>query len=615
LAAALVLGSSLSSLASAEVATPGVRLAPAAPAVPDTAAPLAADTIVVRRAPNPHYRPPSERILPTRLVAPRQNGFDHLYAQISGRGLSSEVTTGDAHFILERLYKDTDRVTLQVDGTSRSGLWSGRETRLETRDGRWAGDVGDLLAFAPFPEMDFHAARGLFLGRQLAHGGTLALTAGRPSPWATGDGAQFLALTGQDLPSQTTKITGAAGAFRWDSGRYSGSSAWQAVLGQHTPLWGGEFGSGLGLQRHDLGPGATSAAAIGVEYRTQHPAYALSLRARRATDGMRILTDEEADVAPRQELAAEGQTRFWRRRAELHSSLTRFAGGDSTRNWRSAQVGGSSQFGPSPWYAGCHAAWDVPGTSNVLSRQIGAYMGRSGGSSAPLVLRLQQTWSPASATAWELAGETSFGIGRTSRLSVEPLAEWREHVVDRAGVTLGGSRPLPWAGSRLTMRLRVESLQARDYRVGVSEAEIAFTFRPRARDTMEMELRQGLDIQGYELTSTYDMQQPRYAGSSTPARRRDASDLVVRVEHSDGTGVDNVLVSLDGKEVRFTDSSGQALFENVTPGVHEVTLEERTLPEGWHVQGSARQLFSVERDVTPQLPRFTIERLEKVEKF
>jgi hypothetical protein len=128
-------------------------------------------------------------------------------------------------------------------------------------------------------------------------------------------------------------------------------------------------------------------------------------------------------------------------------------------------------------------------------------------------------------------------------------------------------------------------------------------------------MRQGLDVSGYELTSTYDLQQPRYAGEAAMARRRGASDVVVRIERNDGTGAEGVLVSLDNKDLRFTDANGEAVFENVAPGMHEMAVEERTLPESWHVTGPTRQLLSVERGIAPALTRFKIARLEKRTKF
>src|SRR5213076_756525 len=138
----------------------------------------------------------------------------------------------------------------------------------------------------------------------------------------------------------------------------------------------------------------------------------------------RVLTDEEADLAPREESAADLQTRFWHGRAEVHSSIARFVGGDSTRNWQSTQVGGSSQMGPSPWYAGWHASWDLPGASPERVRQIGAYAGRSGGASGPLLVRLQQTTTAGTTAAWELSGEASVAVGGGPRSAIEPMAEW-----------------------------------------------------------------------------------------------------------------------------------------------------------------------------------------------
>ncbi|HKA25194.1 MAG TPA: hypothetical protein VKF80_09445, partial [Candidatus Eisenbacteria bacterium] len=570
---------------------------------------------IVRRAVNPRYRPPVPRVAQTRLAPPRQNGFDHVYVQASGRGLGSDASTGDGHILLERMYGDTDRLTFDLNGYARQGIWGWRDLHAEGRRGPWLGDLGDLPAFAPVPELNFHASRGVFAGRDLPQGGVLAFTAGAPSPWATGDGAQFVSVSGTELRTDSGRLTAVASGFHWADGRFAGSSAWTASLGQQTPFLRGTFGTAFSLQRHDLDGPARSAAALAVDWRTLRPTYALSMRVRRASEETRVLTGEEADHAPHQELNADGQTRFWHSRAELHSSFARFAGGDSTRNWQSTQIGGSSQIGPSAWYAGWHASWNLPGASPQTVRQINTYAGRSGGSGVPLLLRVQQTYAPGSDLAWEVSGETNFALRDGARVSVEPIAEWREQKLDRAGLWLGGNRPLPWPGARLTARLRLEVDRAGNYHPGVSEASLAITLRPRPRDTWEVEMRQGGDYGGYELTSTYDLQQARYEGVSSASRRRDASAVAVRVERADGTGVEGVLVALDGKDLRYTDGNGDAAFEGVPPGVHEMSVEERTLPDSWYVAGPTRVLFSVEKGVAPIVPRFKIARLEKRTKF
>src|SRR5262249_20382169 len=77
--------------------------------------------------------------------------------------------------------------------------------------------------------------------------------------------------------------------------------------------------------------------------------------------------------------------------------------------------------------------------------------------------------------------------------------------------------------------------RAGNYHPGVSEASLAITLRPRPRDTWEVEMRQGGDYGGYELTSTYDLQQARYEGVSSASPRPDASAVAVRVERAAGT--------------------------------------------------------------------------------
>jgi hypothetical protein len=76
-----------------------------------------------------------------------------------------------------------------------------------------------------------------------------------------------------------------------------------------------------------------------------------------------------------------------------------------------------------------------------------------------------------------------------------------------------------------------------------------------------------------------------------------------------------VLVLLDGRESRFTDASGIARFERVTPGVHLVSVEERSLPSLHQVVGAARAFVTVERGRETDPVTFEIARPAKRTRF
>lgn len=60
---------------------------------------------------------------------------------------------------------------------------------------------------------------------------------------------------------------------------------------------------------------------------------------------------------------------------------------------------------------------------------------------------------------------------------------------------------------------------------------------------------------------------------------RDSGRVIVRVVRSgNGAGVRDVLVALDGKQLRFTDEESVARFEGVAPGVYVVASRSARSP-------------------------------------
>ncbi len=115
----------------------------------------------------------------------------------------------------------------------------------------------------------------------------------------------------------------------------------------------------------------------------------------------------------------------------------------------------------------------------------------------------------------------------------------------------------------------------------------------------------------------YEAQAERFLGSAAgwPAQR-DSGRVTVRVvKREDGSGVPDALISLDGKELRFTDAEGLAWFDHVPRGVHVVAIEERSLPPDQRLIGVTRAFITIEDRVRIAPLVFTIARPEKRKSF
>ena len=117
--------------------------------------------------------------------------------------------------------------------------------------------------------------------------------------------------------------------------------------------------------------------------------------------------------------------------------------------------------------------------------------------------------------------------------------------------------------------------------------------------------------------NAYETEMERY---DTPGNgwlaNRDTGRVTVRVTRSgNGAGASDVLISLDGKELRFTDADGVARFDGVTPGVHVMAIEERSLPANYEVVYASRVFVTVEPGRVPEMVRFAIARSERRSEF
>ena len=568
--------------------------------------------LVVRRAPNPHYRAAtSVPVVAARLATQRASGLDHVFVRGSGRGLGLPGGAGDGEILLERSFQGDDRVSLGAYGAASSGNWRWREMRFEARRRDWSGCLGDVRPWTPDPTLSLRLVRGAFVRHEWRGGGAASILAGAPSPDLTNGGPRVLAGGVEDIPTSGSHLAAAAAGFLW-----SGASAWTATMSEESPLLGGSARTSFSFQRHDLARRGASAASLGFDWHVLRTGYALTLSQRLASGRSLLLTVEPPVPAPERETALDGQVRFWRGRAETHASLTDIAGGDLARTWRSRQLGASTQLGGLAWYVSAHASWDRPGLAPATLSRVAGTIGRAGASGSPLLVRLTRTAAAGTETSWELSGQWSRAMGAGARFAVGPEATWRARALECAGLAVSASQPLPWPGARLTARLRLDAERDRDFRPRAGEASLAVALRPRPRDRWEAEVRRNdaEGLSGYEMTTSYDFERARYAAAPGTSRRGPA-DVTVRVLRGDGTGVEGVLVTLDGKDLRFTDRAGEAVFESVTPGLHELFVEERTLPAAFRVLGPTRRLISIERGRAPEPARFEIGRAERRTKF
>jgi hypothetical protein len=158
--------------------------------------------------------------------------------------------------------------------------------------------------------------------------------------------------------------------------------------------------------------------------------------------------------------------------------------------------------------------------------------------------------------------------------------------------------PFAPLATRVTAFVSLGATPGDAFRPAMHEAALSIALAPRARDHAELEVRRRDDYGSptYETTASYDLSAQRYESLHGGRAVRDEGLITVRVVHAgDQAGVSDVLIMLDGRDSRFTDATGVAHFEHVTPGVHIVSVEERSLPAQQRVSTAGRVFVTVER--------------------
>jgi hypothetical protein len=216
-----------------------------------------------------------------------------------------------------------------------------------------------------------------------------------------------------------------------------------------------------------------------------------------------------------------------------------------------------------------------------------------------------------------MSGELSCALPRGGQLGLDPRAGWRDGRIEHAGATLRLSAPLGSFG-RVTGLCALEGRREERFRGVLSEATLSVSLTPRPRDRGELELRRMDDggAPSTEWSADYEVQTERFERFETGFSARDSNRVHIRVAYAtNGVGLKDVLVSLDGQQFRYTDSAGDATFDHVARGTHLVALESGSLPEGLSMVTSSRLFVTVDRGTASNFVMFQVARPVVIKRF
>jgi hypothetical protein len=558
----------------------------------------------------------------------RPRALDHFRARLFQSGFGA---AGTNHWELEagEQYRSSDAFEVTARGGQRLGVHRLHELRLGARGGHWSGSLGDVEPFG-FGASALHRLRGLALrrtdprqGRWLAFGGVPTPVPGLPAPRLLLGG-----LLVEDLRWDEAWLSARAFGFRRGpppAALLAGSGAdtlpgrgLGVALGWRVPLAHGWLGSTLGGQAHDLEGRRSLAVQHALEWSLRTRRLVIGLSDERATARARALGTDRLAPAARREQRWNLQACFARGRAESHFTGVVRDGGDPALAGHTVQLGASGGLGGS-WYAGGEAAWDRRVLTRTADRRLSIHASGPLGAGHGLLVRLERGARGASPDDLGALAEALLALPRGTRWALAPRLGWRGRTLEQATVVSRLSSPLPWLSSRLTASLAWRALRDERFRGAVREAALALSLSPRLRDRGDVEVRR-LEPGGsplWQTTLAYDALLERY---ETPggswAAARDTGRVTVRVARAgNGSGLPDVLVSLDGTELRFTDADGVAHFDRVAPGIHVVAVEERSLPPHHEVVQASRAFVIVEPGRVPEPVTFVVARSERRTRF
>ena len=586
----------------------------------------------LRRVANPRYRPPTSGvpgIMPG--AQSRLRALDHFRAQLFHQTQSNPRAFTQWEISGGEQYREDDALEVAAAGAYRRGEPELNGLRLSGRHGTLQGSLMDAEPITVGRQAFLSRLRGAVLrytdpraGHWIALGGVPTPIPNFPTPRLTLGGVAV-----ENVRFEEAEVSASAFAFwRGTSNRMPGVTSDSDTLPGHgaagnfgwrAPVAGGSLSGRLGAQLHSLEGHRALAGQHALEWSYRSSSLVAWLSDERGTRRLRVLGTDRIANAPRREDRWNVQNRFAAGRAETHLTGVVRDGGDPALASRTVQLGASGSLGHSGWYGGSDAVWDWRALTHREERRLSLYGGGQLARGHALLARLEHAARALDPDLLTAMAEASLALPRGARLGLEPRLGWEGAMLHQGDLAARFSWPFGWMSSRVTASLTAGGVRDEGFRGRVREAALAISLAPRLRDRGDLEVRR-FDQDGramLEYSLSYDAQMERY---ETPGQGwfagRDTGRVTVRVVLSgNGSGVADILISLDGKELRFTDADGVTRFERVTPGVHVVAIEERSLPTHHEVVYASRVFVTVEPGRVPEAVKFAIARSERRTQF
>ena len=577
----------------------------------------------LRRVANPRYRSlgPAAAFLAHPLGT--LVGSEYARARLTRRESGKAFSSMDWEVVAGRERGARDRQELWASGFSSAGYDQLRMLRLTSLHGPLEWSLGDV-ATPPVGMLPWiQRLRGGQLAHALPHGSDWRVLGGFVPTFTRGatsntalasvllddlplDHARLsLGLMGFGRRAPASSLSASADPDSLPGGGVAGLYAMRAVCGY------GTVGATYMVQVHNLDGTLRTAGLQALEWTLSRPTLIAAVRDQIGTRNARQPGTERLSAASSHEGRANAQLQLFKGRAELHLAALSSAANDLDLGAQTVQLGTSGTIASTGWYAGFDFSWNRRAPLLDDERRISAQTGRVSERGDVVLLRVERDSDNLGRDQIHFTGEGSTTPLPGVRLSLEPRLDWQAGRLERELFSARLGWPLFGASARMNASLTLSSARSQGLHPELTEASVALSFAPRPRDRAAFEMRR-FDESGtrsLEYTGSYDMQANLYSNPGGALTAQRSVTLTVTVSRADSaSGVADALVSLDGKEFRFTDSEGVARFTNATPGSHVISVVERSLPTAQRVVGAATAFITIERGRTPEPVRFEIAR-------
>ena len=585
--------------------------------------------LTIRRIANPHYRPPAEAgALLARPLATLV-GSQYARVRLTRFETGAAPASTDWELVAGRERGARQRLEVWAQGYSSAAYDQLRMLRLSSLQGPLEWSMGDVSA-PPIGMLPWvQRLRGGLVAHALSRGSDWRLLGGVVPTWTHGvtPNTALASLLVENVPIENGTLSYGLMGFGRRSPPPSGlatagpdslpGGGGAALYSAHIASRYGDVSSTFMAQLHDLDGSLSPAGVQALEWSLRRRRFAATVRDQIGTTNARQPGTEHLTQAPSHEARMSAQLRSAGGRAEMHLAGLSVEGNDVELAARTVQAGASGSLGASGWYSGLDFTWNRRAPVFADERRLAVQTGKVTEHGNAVRLGAERNTDNVGRDQITLDGEGSTSPRPDVRLAIEPRADWQAGRFDRALVSARMAWALFSPTTRMYATLALSSARSVQFRGEVAEASLALSFSPRARDrgTLEAHRYEEDAARSLEYTGSYDYLENLYSAPPGTLAGANTGTLTVTVVNADSaTGVPEVLVSLDGKEFRFTDGDGVARFTNVPPGSHVVSIVERSLPASHKIVGDPTLFITIERGRTPQPVRFEIARpVRKVE--